>query len=88
MKISHINIRDVRGVKSMDFKPATINYITGPSGSGKSSVMDAIRYGITGKSGEDHVRLGSLGGAQVSVLLTASALLLAVFLMLGKPKSP
>lgn len=68
MKISHINIRDVRGVKSMDFKPATINYITGPSGSGKSSVMDAIRYGITGKSGEDHVRLGSLGGAQVSVL--------------------
>ena len=73
MKISHINIRDVRGVKSMDFKPATINYITGPSGSGKSSVMDAIRYGITGRS---------------RFFLTASALLLAVFLMLGKPKSP
>lgn len=58
MKISKVRIQNVRGIDSLTFAPALLNYITGPSGSGKSSVMDAIRYGITGKSHPDHIRLG------------------------------
>lgn len=59
MKINSITIANVKGVKTLMLSPEKINFITGPSGAGKSSVMEAIRYILTGKSCTDHMTIGT-----------------------------
>lgn len=49
MEIRHMRITNFRGLKSADFTPEKLNVFLGASGSGKSSILDALRYGITGK---------------------------------------
>ena len=60
MKIENLKIKNVRGLTSLEMKPAKLNFITGPSGSGKSSVLDAIRFGLTGKLPKDGLHTGAV----------------------------
>lgn len=57
MQIHDLKIHGVKGVSSLSISPTKLNFITGPSGSGKSSVMGAIRYAITGKACSDHTNI-------------------------------
>lgn len=54
MKINTIRINNFRG-KNFDFSPAQVNLLFLPNGSGKTSLCDAIRYGITGLAPKDDV---------------------------------
>lgn len=55
MKLKKIVIQNYRG-KSFDFKPERVNLFFSENGSGKTSMCDAIRYGITGLTPKDDVR--------------------------------
>lgn len=55
MKISRIQIENFRG-KNFDFHPKTINLLLKENGYGKSTIMDAVRYGLTGLTTKDNVR--------------------------------
>jgi len=55
MKLSKIAIQNYRG-KNFDFQPGKLNFLFGKNGDGKTTLCDAIRYGITGLSPADDVR--------------------------------
>lgn len=57
MQINKLKISNVKGVSSLSISPTKLNFITGPSGTGKSSVMGAIRYAVTGKTCSDHTNI-------------------------------
>lgn len=63
MKIKSLSIRNVRGIKSLDMDPEKLTFITGPSGSGKSSLLDGLRYGLTGKLGKENIRADAMTAA-------------------------
>ena len=48
MRIDKIGIANFKGAKKLVFRPAKVNILLGHNGSGKSSVLQAIRYGLTG----------------------------------------
>lgn len=54
MKINTISVKNYRG-KDFDFSPSLLNLLFLPNGSGKTSLCDAIRYGITGLKPKDDV---------------------------------
>ena len=47
MKIKRIRTQNYRG-KNFDLEPAKINLFFAKNGTGKTSLCDAVRYGITG----------------------------------------
>lgn len=55
MEIKQINIENYRG-KNFDFQPDRVNLFFKENGAGKTSLCDAIRYGITGLIPKDDVR--------------------------------
>lgn len=55
MEIKEIKIENYRG-KSFNFQPDRINVLLKENGTGKTSLCDAIRYGITGLIPKDDVR--------------------------------
>ena len=59
MEITKLTAGNIHGLTNISINPEKLNFITGPSGSGKSSIMEAIRYAISGKAGEDHIKTGS-----------------------------
>lgn len=59
MEITNLVAQNIHGNKCISISPSKLNFITGPSGSGKSSLMEAIRYAITGKAGADHITTGT-----------------------------
>lgn len=48
MKIAHIKISNVLGIAELDFTPEGFNEISGPNGTGKTSVLEAIKAVIEG----------------------------------------
>lgn len=68
MKIAHIKISNVLGVAELEFTPGGFNEIAGPNGSGKTSVLEAIK--ATLKSGHDAtlLRKGAEKGESVLVI--------------------
>ncbi|HPN39585.1 MAG TPA: AAA family ATPase [Melioribacteraceae bacterium] len=50
-KIIELKINNVKNVKAIDITPNDVNVIAGKNGAGKSSVLDAIAWGIAGKKG-------------------------------------
>lgn len=48
MKISHIHIKNFRGLKEIDLTPAQINCVIGENNAGKSSVLLAIKLFLNG----------------------------------------
>ena len=55
MKIIKIKIINFRG-KNFEFSPKKINLLLEPNGYGKSTIMDAVRYGLTGLMPKDNVK--------------------------------
>lgn len=60
MKINSVNIKNIKGISGLSVMPEKLTVFTGPSGTGKSSAMDAIRYGLTGKTPADYTTAGTL----------------------------
>ena len=54
MKTSLIKIRTAFGVHETQLGPNSVE-LTGRKGTGKSSVLDAIRYALTNRSGRDYI---------------------------------
>ena len=54
IKLESAHIEEVRGIRKLDidFRGETFA-ISGPNGTGKSGVIDAIEFGLTGKSAAD-----------------------------------
>lgn len=54
MKITKLKIRNMFGVRSFDADGKDIE-LTGQKGSGKTSIIDAIKYALTNKSGREYI---------------------------------
>lgn len=68
MKIAHIRISNILGVDELEFSPAGFTEITGPNGSGKTSVLEAIKSVIEGGHDATLLRNGADKGEIVLVL--------------------
>lgn len=64
IRIETMEIEDFRGIKKLQISLGRKNFgICGPNGTGKSGIVDAIEFGLTG----DITRLGGSGTAELSV---------------------
>ena len=54
MKITKIKIRNLFGIKETELDGRSIE-ISGKNGTGKTSVIDSIRYALTNKSDRDYI---------------------------------
>lgn len=64
IRIKTIHIEEFRGIRDLDLDLDAKNFgICGPNGTGKSSVVDAIEFCITG----DVTRLSGQGSGDLSV---------------------
>lgn len=54
MKITKLKIRNMFGIRSFDADGKDIE-LTGQKGSGKTSIIDAIKYALTNKSGREYI---------------------------------
>lgn len=59
MKINELDITNLKGISKLKLLPEKLTFFTGPSGTGKSSCMDGIRFAITGKLPKDGLRAGT-----------------------------
>ncbi|MND16983.1 chromosome segregation protein [compost metagenome] len=68
MKIAHVRISNILGIAELEFTPEGFNEITGPNGTGKTSVLEAIQAVL--KTGHDAtlLRNGAEKGEAVLVL--------------------
>lgn len=68
MKIAHVRISNILGIAELEFTPEGFNEITGPNGTGKTSVLEAIQAVL--KTGHDAtlLRKGADKGEAVLVL--------------------
>ena len=57
--IKNISIEDFRGVVRKDFVPRKLNVLAGPNGYGKTSILDAVKFALTGKGEASDVRKGA-----------------------------
>ncbi|MCB9805803.1 AAA family ATPase [Candidatus Nomurabacteria bacterium] len=64
IKIDKIRIEEFRGVRELDITLSRNNFVVcGPNGTGKSGIVDAIEFGLTG----DISRLKGQGMGNVSI---------------------
>lgn len=54
--ITTISIRNFKGIEDLQLNAKKLNAIIGKCGSGKSSLLDAIRFALTGKAGKEVIR--------------------------------
>ena len=50
MKINTIKIKNFRGIPDMEISLERISFFTGPCGAGKTSVLKAFNFALTGES--------------------------------------
>src|ERR1700730_1537560 len=52
IKLESVHIEEVRGIRKLDLNFAREKFaISGPNGCGKSGIIDAIEFGLTGQMG-------------------------------------
>jgi predicted ATP-dependent endonuclease of OLD family len=68
MKIAHIRISNVLGIDELEFSPAGFTEIAGPNGTGKTSVLEAIKSVVQGGHDATLLRKGADKGEVVFVL--------------------
>ena len=56
--ITTISIRNFKGIEDLQLNAKKLNAIIRKCGSGKSSLLDAIRFALTGKAGKEVIRKG------------------------------
>lgn len=68
MKISHLTIRNILGISELELSPGGFTEISGPNGTGKTSVLEAIKSTLNGGHDATLLRKGSDKGEVVLVL--------------------
>lgn len=68
MKVAKISIRNILGLESMEIQPGAVTTITGQNGSGKTSVLEAVKTVLTGGHDATLIRKGQDAGEVVLVL--------------------
>lgn len=68
MKIAHIKISNVLGIAELEFTPSGFNEVSGPNGSGKTSVLEAIKATLNSGHDATLLRKGAEKGEAVLVL--------------------
>ena len=68
MQIQNLSIQNWKGVADFRYSPQKINVLLGPNGSGKTSILEAIKCAVNGKTPLMHVASGATG-AEVSAEL-------------------
>lgn len=68
MKIAHIRISNILGIEDLEFSAGAFNAITGPNGSGKTSMLEAIRSVVGRSDDATLLRKGAEQGQAVLVL--------------------
>lgn len=58
MRIEQVKISNFKGITSKSIVPTRINLMVGPNGTGKTSTLQAIRYGLTGDYPAEAIRGG------------------------------
>lgn len=59
MKIKTLQIKDFRSILSKTVDIDTVNILLGPCGSGKSSIMSALKFVLTGDINKKDIRVGA-----------------------------
>lgn len=68
LHISRIKFHDILGIEELEFEPGAFTVITGPNGSGKTSILDGIRAAVgQGEKGQ-LLRVGAEEGEAVLIL--------------------
>ena len=69
MVLDYLNIRDYKGAHDFEITPGKLSVLVGKIGAGKSSVLEAIRFALTGASDTDtakaDVAIKILGGKEI-----------------------
>lgn len=68
MKVSKIEISNILGIVEMQIEPGKVTRITGRNGSGKTSIMEAIKASLRGGNQAELLRQGEEQGEIVLVL--------------------
>lgn len=68
MQISHIRIHNILGITELEFTPAGFTTIQGPNGTGKTSVLEAIKAALSQGHDATLLRNGAEKGEVVLVL--------------------
>lgn len=68
MKISHVKISNILGIDDLDFTPGGFTTIEGPNGTGKTSVLEAIKAAVQTGHDATLLRRGAEKGEVVLVL--------------------
>ena len=68
MNVSHIRIRNVLGLESLDIEPGSVTVIEGDNGAGKTSALEAIRTVLSGGHDATLLRHGAAEGEVVIML--------------------
>ena len=59
MKISSIKIVNFRGIKNTTLVPEHLNVFMGQNGSGKTSILNAITFALTGDMKSEYIQTGA-----------------------------
>ena len=62
MKIDSISIKNFRGISKFKMPLTKLNVIVGENGSGKTSILESVRAGVTGKLPADTIKTGTSDG--------------------------
>lgn len=65
MKLNKINIRNILGIESLEIKPGQVTVISGQNGTGKTSVLEAIKSVFAGGSDATLLKKGAESGEVV-----------------------
>lgn len=65
MKVAKIRISNILGIEELEIRPGSVTEITGPNGSGKTSVLEAIRAALGGGHDATLIRQGTEKGQVV-----------------------
>lgn len=68
MKIAHLKINSILGIKELEFTPEGFNEMSGGNGKGKTSVLEAIKAVLSGSHDATLLRTGEDKGEIVLVL--------------------
>ena len=68
MYVTRVKITNILGIQHLDFEPGKITEISGPNGSGKTSVLETIQAVLKGGNDATLLRKGAAKGEAVLVL--------------------
>ena len=59
MKLQKVEIKNFKGIPNLTFNPEKVNAVMGENGHGKTTLLEAIRYIVTGKYPDDSIAIGA-----------------------------